>query len=170
MNACSQVTVQTEDFVVDEVYQVLRRQHAGQTGAIVSFVGLVRDRAVSLTSDQKVNSLTLEHYPGMTEQSMQKIVDQAFQRWPLLDARVIHRVGTLPPDAQIVLVMVASAHRDAAFAGASFIMDYLKTDAVFWKRQSTTGTHDGQSGQHEEWVQSTKQDHQRARAWRDADE
>jgi molybdopterin synthase catalytic subunit len=104
-----------------------------------------------------VATLTLEHYPGMTESSIDSILERAEQRWPLLEIQVIHRVGTLAPTDQIVLVAVASGHRDAAFAAAEFVMDYLKTDAVFWKKEQTeAGTH---------WVQSTEQDHQRAREW-----
>ena len=102
----------------------------------------------------------MEHYPGMTEASIDNILDRAAVRWPLLELRVIHRVGTMHPSEQIVLVAAASAHRDAAFAAAEFVMDYLKTDAVFWKKEHTrAGTH---------WVESTEQDQVRARQWADS--
>jgi len=108
-------------------------------------------------SSGPVDSLTLEHYPGMTEASISRILDQAEQRWPLLASHVVHRVGEMAPGEQIVLVAVASAHRNAAFAAAEFIMDYLKTDAVFWKREVAEGN--------ALWVQSTGEDAQRAHSW-----
>ena len=150
------VQVQSADFSQDEVYQSLRDDFGADVGAVVTFVGLVRDRHGGAAADS-VETLTLEHYPGMTEASITKILDKAEQRWPLLATRVIHRVGTMQPAEQIVLVAVASSHRDAAFAGAEFIMDYLKTDAVFWKREVAAGE--------DVWVQSTAADHQRAGNW-----
>jgi len=126
------VRVQEEDFDVGEEITRLRLQYP-QAGAVVSFMGQVRD----LNDGQSVASLKLEHYPGMTEKSLAAIVEQARQRWPIFDAVVIHRIGTLPPQAQIVLVVVASAHRGDAFAACEFIMDYLKTEAPFWKKEST---------------------------------
>ena len=126
------VRVQQEDFDVGEEITRLRLQYP-QAGAVVSFTGQVRD----LNDGLSVASLTLEHYPGMTEKSLAAIIEQARQRWPILDAVVIHRVGTLPPQAQIVLVIVASAHRGDAFAACEFIMDYLKTEAPFWKKEAT---------------------------------
>ena len=173
------VVVQTADFSVDEVYQKLLVEHAPNVGAVVTFVGLVRDQNpghYARSSNNKnlsdsnpgssdkssedtssVASLTLEHYPGMTERSIEKILADADVRWPLLGSHVIHRVGTMQPSEQIVLVAVASAHRDAAFAAAEFIMDYLKTGAVFWKKEVT--------GQGEHWIKSTDNDQQRAAAW-----
>ncbi|MPS47929.1 molybdopterin synthase catalytic subunit MoaE [Methylobacillus sp.] len=126
------VRVQEEDFDVGEEITRLRLQYP-QAGAVVSFMGQVRD----LNDGQSVASLKLEHYPGMTEKSLSAIVEQARQRWPIFDAVVIHRIGTLAPQAQIVLVVVASAHRGDAFAACEFIMDYLKTEAPFWKKEST---------------------------------
>lgn len=126
------VRVQQEDFDVGAEITRLRLQYP-QAGAVVSFTGQVRD----LNDGQSVASLTLEHYPGMTEKSLDVIVEQARQRWNIFDALVIHRIGTLLPQAQIVLVIVASAHRGDAFAACEFIMDYLKTEAPFWKKEVT---------------------------------
>ena len=137
---------------------------AGQVGAVVTFVGLVRDyrqspEDVSAAEPNRigVQTLTLEHYPGMTEKSIKKIVEQACERWPLLATHVIHRVGELKASEQIVMVAVASGHRGAAFAAAEFIMDYLKTDAVFWKKE--------QGEQGARWIESTAEDHQRQQQW-----
>ena len=152
-----QVCIQTEDFDVSRVYRSMRDELAGSAGAVVTFVGLVRDRNTQAGDDSDVAALTLEHYPGMTEKSIAAILDQAEERWPLLGTHVTHRVGSMAPSEQIVLVMVASAHRDAAFAAAEFIMDYLKTDAVFWKREQTA------RGEH--WVESTADDVERAKGW-----
>ncbi|MCB5189989.1 molybdopterin synthase catalytic subunit MoaE [Methylobacillus arboreus] len=126
------IRVQEQDFDMGAEITQLRLNHP-QAGAVVSFTGQVRD----LNDGNAVSSLTLEHYPGMTEKSLAAIVEQAKQRWPLFDALVIHRIGTLPPLAQIVLVAVASAHRGDAFAACEFIMDYLKTEAPFWKKEAT---------------------------------
>lgn len=156
------VLICEEDFSVDAVYQTMRAHHGADLGAVVTFVGLVRDRNPATGDLTDVSTLTLEHYPGMTESSIEDILDKAERRWPLLEVRVIHRVGSMQPSEQIVLVAVASAHRDASFAAAEFIMDYLKTDAVFWKKEQTT------RGQH--WVQSTDADRQRAENWRKADQ
>ena len=151
------IVIEEEDFDVNAVYQSLREHHGAAAGAIVTFVGLVRDTNLVTGDASAVSTLTLEHYPGMTERSIEKILDQAEARWPLLETCVYHRVGTMAPTEQIVLVAVASGHRDAAFAAAEFVMDYLKTDAVFWKKEQTA------SGQH--WVQSTDADHARAKEW-----
>jgi len=151
------VCVQEADFSTDEVYRSMRAALGPSVGAIVSFVGLVRDRNLDAGDGSEVATLTLEHYPGMTEQSIVAILDQAQTRWPLLSTHVTHRVGTMAPTEQIVLVMVASAHREVAFAAAQFIMDYLKTDAVFWKRELTENS--------EQWVQSTRGDISRAKTW-----
>ena len=154
-----------QDFSVEAVCAQMRATHGAAIGALVTFTGLVRDRTLgtkeSTTDSSAVSTLTLEHYPGMTQSSIEKILDSAEARWPLLEAQVIHRVGTLAPADQIVLVVVASAHRDAAFAAAEFIMDYLKTDAVFWKKEQTrTQSH---------WIQSTADDVSRARKWLETD-
>lgn len=127
------VKVQTEDFDLSREITALRNHNAA-IGAIVSFVGVVRD----LHEGIGVQSMELEHYPGMTESALQDIVMQACQRWALLGTLIIHRVGVLKPVDQIVLVAVASAHRGEAFAACEFIMDYLKTQAPFWKKEQTS--------------------------------
>jgi molybdopterin synthase catalytic subunit len=128
----SQVRVQTGDFDVSAELAALR---AGDTriGAVVSFVGTVRD----MNDGASVAEMELEHYPGMTEQSIDTIIDQARARWPLFGALVIHRVGPLKPLDQIVLVACSAAHRGEAFAACEFIIDYLKTEAPFWKKEQT---------------------------------
>lgn len=126
------VRIQQEDFDLGHEVALLRRGQPG-VGAVVSFVGTVRD----MTDDHAVSGMELEHYPGMTEKAVAAIVIQAQQRWPLHDALVIHRVGALAPGDQIVLVAVTSAHRGAAFAACEFIMDYLKTGAPLWKKERT---------------------------------
>ncbi|MGM0536973.1 MAG: molybdopterin synthase catalytic subunit MoaE [Pseudomonadota bacterium] len=122
-------------------------------GAVVSFTGLVRD----VNERPDVRALTLEHYPGMTEAALGEIVEQAESRWPLQGVTVIHRIGRLTPADPIVLVVVASAHRRAAFEACDFIMDYLKTRAPFWKKEHTA------SGEY--WVSERDGDHQDARRW-----
>lgn len=131
------VRVQTADFDVGVEINQLR--HARKdTGAVVSFVGQVRD----INDGDAVSQLTLEHYPGMTEKALASIIMQAQQRWDFFDALIIHRVGTLQPCAQIVLVAVTGAHRGEAFKACEFIMDYLKTEAPFWKKEvSSSGEH-----------------------------
>ncbi|MCE0731495.1 molybdopterin synthase catalytic subunit MoaE [Halomonas sp. G15] len=128
---------------------------AGRTdiGAVVSFTGLVRD----FNERPEVTALTLEHYPGMTESALEAIVEEAQGRWPLDAVRVIHRVGRLTPGDPIVLVVVASAHRRAAFEACDFIMDYLKTRAPFWKKEHAS---DG-----DYWVSERHSDHADARRW-----
>ena len=126
------IRIQQEDFSVEAEVAELRRQSAG-IGAIVTFVGLERD----LNDSDEIRTMFLEHYPGMTEKSLTQIVGEAMQRWELIDVRVIHRVGRLLPQDQIVLVAVASGHRKNAFAASEFIMDYLKTKAPFWKKEET---------------------------------
>ncbi|TDR57192.1 molybdopterin synthase subunit MoaE [Halomonas ventosae] len=122
-------------------------------GAVVSFTGLVRD----FNERPEVQALTLEHYPGMTEAALGEIVEQAESRWPLQGVTVIHRIGRLTPADPIVLVVVASAHRRAAFEACDFIMDYLKTRAPFWKKEHTA------SGDY--WVSERDGDHHDARRW-----
>ncbi|MES2264205.1 MAG: molybdopterin synthase catalytic subunit MoaE [Pseudomonadota bacterium] len=128
----SSVRVQSADFDLSAEVAQLRAGNAG-VGAIVTFVGTVRD----LNEGADVAEMELEHYPGMTEQAIEAIVDQARQRWPLYGALVIHRVGPLKPTEQIVLVAVTSAHRGDAFAACEFIIDYLKTEAPLWKKEQT---------------------------------
>jgi len=152
------VIIQTQDFDAAKLVQTIRLQHGAQIGALVTFTGLVREQNLVTGDPSAVAALTLEHYPGMTERSIDKIIDEAQSRWDLLDVCVLHRVGTLEPSEQIVFVAVASAHRDTAFAAAEFVMDYLKTRAVFWKREQTeAGTH---------WVESAEADHKRAQQWK----
>lgn len=130
------VRVQFEDFDTGAEIAVIRRSRK-DVGAVVSFVGQVRD----FNEGDAVTSMTLEHYPGMTEKALTQIVDQAKQRWDIFDALIIHRIGELKPLDQIVLVAVSSAHREEAFSACQFIMDYLKTEAPFWKKEQTaTGT------------------------------
>lgn len=150
------VAVQTAPFdLAAEVEALYRGNH--QVGAVVSFLGTVRD----LGGAEGVRSLTLEHYPGMTEKALRAIVAEAVVHWPLLDATVIHRVGTLQPGEPIVLVAVAMVHRAAAFAACAFIMDHLKTRAPFWKKEATT------AGAH--WVDARESDTAAAGRWETLD-
>ena len=126
------VRIQTEDFDVGAESRALQ---AETVGGIALFVGTVR----GLSSDDGVTAMTLEHFPGMTESELERIEAEARQRWPLEDVTIIHRVGRLLPGEQIVMVAAASAHRQAAFDAAQFIMDFLKTDAPFWKAEERDG-------------------------------
>tara|TARA_B110000495_G_C22852308_1_gene496969 strand:+ start:183 stop:647 length:465 start_codon:yes stop_codon:yes gene_type:complete len=130
------ISIQNEDFSLGDEYASIRRR-AGDAGAIVTFTGLVREVYGDGSTAGAVQSLTLEHYPGMTEKCLKDIQHKAEQRWPLLATRIIHRVGELTSCDQIVLVATASAHRHAAFESAQFIMDYLKSEAPFWKKQKS---------------------------------
>ncbi len=145
------IKVQEEDFDITEVHRELCADRS-DIGAIASFVGLVRDMP-----QNRLEKMTLEHYPGMTEKSLGKIVETAQQRWEILDVAIIHRVGELKPADQIVLVSVASAHRKAAFAACEFIMDYLKTDAPFWKQETDQ--------QGESWVEAKQSDNEARGKW-----
>lgn len=130
------VHIQTEDFDLSrEVAQLRAAQPA--VGAVCSFIGTVRDR----NEGDHVSSLELEHYPGMTEQSIQGMMAEAAERFDILGVRVIHRVGLMQPLDQIVLVAVTSAHRGESFQACEFLMDYLKTQAPFWKKEATPGGH-----------------------------
>ena len=124
------VRIQNEDFDVGRVIAALRRGNP-QIGAVASFIGVVRD----LNDGALVAEMTLEHYAGMTEKAITGIIEQAKTRWQIYDALVIHRIGRLLPLDQIVLVVVTSAHRGDSFAACEFIMDYLKTQAPFWKKE-----------------------------------
>ena len=146
--------VQREDFDIGAEIAALRRADPG-IGAIASFIGLVRD----VNEGDAIAGMTLEHYPGMTEKALAGIVAEAKGRWNIIDALVIHRVGELKPLDQIVLVVVAGAHRGAAFAACEFIMDYLKTQAPFWKKEQTA--------QGARWVEARASDDQAAERWRD---
>jgi molybdopterin synthase catalytic subunit len=148
----SVVRVQTEDFdVAREIAQLHARD--ARVGAVAAFIGLVRD----LNAAAAVSTLTLEHYPGMTEKALAGIVEEAKSRWRVYDATVIHRVGELRPADQIVLVAVTSAHRGDAFAACEFIMDYLKTRAPFWKKERTPAG--------ERWVEARASDDEAAARW-----
>ncbi len=147
------VRIQTADFDAGAEIAALRRDNP-KVGAVASFVGVVRD----VNEGDAVAGMTLEHYPGMTEKSIGEIVEQAKGRWQVFDALVIHRIGTLKPTDQIVLVVVASAHRGDAFAACEFIMDYLKTRAPFWKKE--------QAGKGARWVEARAADDVAAERWR----
>lgn len=132
-----QVTIQTEDFDVSQEINFLREQDF-RVGAVCSFVGTVRDtRALTGQAADEVQAMELEHYPGMTEKSIEAMIEQAHQRFDFYAARVVHRVGRLLPADQIVLVAVTSAHRGESFKVCEFLMDYLKTQAPFWKKEQT---------------------------------
>ncbi len=126
------ISVQTEDFDVSTELKNIS-SHDKTIGALVSFVGLVRD----INEGQNIQAMTLEHYPGMTEKALSEIAQEAQQRWPLQGITIIHRVGELLPSDQIVLVITASRHRHAAFESADFLMDFLKSKAPFWKKENT---------------------------------
>ncbi|MGJ7490643.1 molybdenum cofactor biosynthesis protein MoaE [Variovorax sp. ZT4R33] len=126
------VSIQTDDFDLQQEIAVLR---AGDTrvGAVCSFIGTVRDR----NDGSEVSSMELEHYPGMTEKAIEAMIDEAHRRFDILGARVVHRVGLLQPLDQIMMVAVVSAHRGQSFQACEFLMDYLKTQAPFWKKERT---------------------------------
>jgi len=147
-----EVRVQHEDF---DVGREIARLRAGnpRIGAVASFIGVVRD----LNEGASVAGMTLEHYPGMTERSIARIIEEAKARWSIFDALVIHRIGTLTPLDQIVLVVVTSAHRGEAFAACEFLMDYLKTRAPFWKKERT------ENGPR--WVEARAADDEAASRW-----
>ncbi len=128
------MVIQSGDFDLSTEIARLRAGDAG-VGAVCSFVGTVRDRTAGTPGS--ISSMELEHYPGMTEKSIEAMIDQAHQRFDILGARVIHRVGLLQPLDQIVLVAVTSAHRGESFQACEFLMDYLKTQAPFWKKEQT---------------------------------
>ncbi|HCO09912.1 MAG: molybdopterin synthase catalytic subunit MoaE [OM182 bacterium] len=149
------VRVQAEDFSLQREYDEVLAE-AGDAGAVVTFTGLVRE--FHQTEDSaSVASLTLEHYPGMTEKALADIEQQARQRWPLLATRIVHRVGAMTAQEQIVLVAAASAHRHAAFEAAQFMMDYLKSRAPFWKKQATS--------EGENWIESRDSDEAAIARW-----
>lgn len=148
------VRVQHEDF---DVGAEIARLRAGnpKIGAVASFIGVVRD----LNEGADVATMTLEHYPGMTQKALETIVAQAKARWDVYDVLVIHRIGELKPTDQIVLVVTTSAHRGDAFAACEFVMDYLKTEAPFWKKEATP------SG--ERWVDARDSDDAARERWED---
>lgn len=146
------VLIQTEDFDVSREVQTLRSAKA-DVGAVCVFVGTVRDR----NDGDKVSTLELEHYPGMTEKSIDQMLNTAKARFDIISAKVIHRVGILNPLDQIVMVAVTSAHRGQSFQACEFLMDYLKTQAPFWKKET------GPNGSH--WVDARISDDQALARW-----
>lgn len=146
------IRVQREDFDVGAELQALGAGNR-RIGGVASFVGLVRD----LSEGSSVSRMTLEHYPGMTEQALQQIEAEARSRWPLEAVTIVHRYGPLDPGDHIVLVAVASSHRDAAFEACRFLMDWLKTKAPFWKLEDT--------GAGARWVAAKDSDEQAAARW-----
>ncbi len=144
------IRVQREDF---DIGAEIERLKAGRSdiGAIVSFIGTVRDQSGA------VDEMSIEHYPGMTESELAKIEAEAHARWPLQASLIVHRYGALKPGDNIVLVITASEHRDAGFDAARFLMDYLKSSAPFWKRESGSG------GSH--WVEASPGDDNTASRW-----
>jgi molybdopterin synthase catalytic subunit len=146
------IRIQQADFDIAREIAALT-QGRTDIGAVVSFSGICR----SDEDDAKIAALTLEHYPGMAEDEIRRHVDEAISRWPLNGVAVIHRVGRITPGENIVLVLTASQHRQAAFHAAEFLMDYLKTSAPFWKKEeSATGTG---------WVEAHARDDQAAARW-----
>lgn len=158
------IRVQTGDFDIGKEIEALRRgptrKRRTDMGAIVTFTGTVRDTHGVTDGDSpgQVTAMTLEHYPGMTEKELARIETEAHARWPLAASLIVHRVGRLEPGDNIVLVITASAHREAAFEAARFLMDYLKTSAPFWKRET------GREG--ERWVDAKETDDDAAARWR----
>jgi molybdopterin synthase catalytic subunit len=146
------VRIQTDDFDAGAEIAALRRGNP-KVGAVASFVGVCRDA----NDGAAVARMTLEHYPGMTEKAIEKIIAEAKERWGVTDALVVHRVGELRPADQIVLVVVTAAHRGEAFAACEFIMDYLKTRAPFWKKEETP--------KGARWVEARVSDDEAARRW-----
>ncbi|MBI3678657.1 MAG: molybdenum cofactor biosynthesis protein MoaE [Proteobacteria bacterium] len=146
----ARISIQHEDFDVAEEISALTQDRT-DIGAIVTFAGCVR-------ADDGLTSLTLEHYPAMTEREIAGHVAEAQQRWPLVAVTVIHRIGTLKPGDAIVLVVTASSHRRAAFEAADFLMDYLKTQAPFWKQEERGGVR--------HWVEAKTSDDDDAKRWR----
>lgn len=148
------VRVQQQDFDVGAEVAAMRAGNP-RIGAIASFIGTVRD----LNEGAGIAAMTLEHYPGMTERALEEIRAKALERWNIFDALIVHRHGELCPGDQIVLVIVTSSHRGEAFAACEFIMDYLKTEAPFWKKERTP------HGEH--WVEARESDDEAAARWRE---
>lgn len=149
-----EVRVQAEPF--DTVREIAALSGSGEIGAVVSFTGLCRADPVD-GRGAPLSALVLEHYPGMAQEEIARHLEEARRRWPLEGARVIHRFGRIVPGEQIVLVVTASAHRDAAFSAAAFLMDWLKTDAPFWKKEERSA-----GGA---WVQAKDSDESAAARW-----
>jgi molybdopterin synthase catalytic subunit len=143
------IRIQSEDF---DIAAEIAKLDAENTGAVATFTGKVR-------KEGDLTALSLEHYPGMTEREIARIVDDTQQRWPLLGLTIIHRIGRLMPGEKIVLVAVAASHRSAAFEACEFLMDYLKTRAPFWKQEERGGK--------TQWVEARDSDGKAAERWRD---
>lgn len=146
------ISIQTQDFDIKTETDALEKDNHAD-GALVTFTGRVRNKNLG----DKVIALHLEHYPGMTEKSLGKIIEKAQTRWPIHRVKVIHRIGTLNVGEQIVFVGVTSPHRKAAFAACEFIMDYLKVDAPFWKKEVTD--------EEERWLDAKESDKNKAKNW-----
>ena len=146
------VSIQTGDF---DLQQEVMALHASdrRVGAICSFIGTVRDRS----QGSEVSAMELEHYPGMTEKAIEAMIDEAHHRFDIFAARVVHRIGVLEPTDRIMMVAVTSAHRGQSFQACEFLMDYLKTQAPFWKKEETA--------QGSRWVDARDSDHDAARRW-----
>jgi molybdopterin synthase catalytic subunit len=155
MDTSLSVSIQTNDFELHQANQALEvsAQNINEVGAIVSFVGKVRE----FSKQNRLSEMYLEHYPGMTEKQLSDILQQAKSRWPIASASIIHRIGKLTPNEQIVYVGVTSAHRKAAFEACEFIMDILKTTATFWKKERFEES--------EEWVEAKESDYEQADKW-----
>jgi len=149
------IAIQTEDFDISQLYRQLSDNQLNPHGygAIVTFVGRVRD----FNQQQNIAAMTLEHYPGMTEKSLEQIVNQATERWSISEPIIIHRVGELFPGDQIVYIGVASAHRKAAFEACEFLIDYLKIKAPLWKKEQTDNGN--------QWVDARETDQGAATRW-----
>ena len=148
----ARVSVQTQDFNLTDEIATLRERDK-RVGVVCSFIGTVRDRS----DGADVSSMELEHYPGMTEKAIEAMIDEAHRRFDIYGARVVHRVGLLQPAEQIVMVAVTSAHRGESFKACEFLMDYLKTQAPFWKKEQTPG------GAH--WVDARVADEAALQRW-----
>src|SRR6267142_1604812 len=146
------VRIQTDDFDAGKEIASLRRGNP-KIGAVASFIGVCRDA----NDGTAVTKMTLEHYPGMTEKALEKIVAEAKSRWNVIDVLVVHRVGELKPTDQVVLVVVSGGHRGDAFAACEFVMDYLKTRAPFWKKEETP--------EGARWVEARSSDDEAAQRW-----
>ena len=148
----NRIQIQTEPFDVTAIQNELRMNNPS-VGAVVTFLGLMRD----MNERDRVSTMYLEHYPGMTEKALQEILDEADRRWDLLGVRVVHRVGELMPTDAIVLVAVASTHRGEAFRACEFVIDFLKTRAPFWKKERT--------GDGDRWVNARHSDSDAEKRW-----
>ena len=149
------VSLQRESFDVAAEIAALRQ--AGDVGAVVTFTGICREGR----GDQRITAMTLDHYPAMAQAELERIEAEALSRWPLLGTRIVHRYGRMEPGDDIVLVVTASLHRQAAFEAAAFLMDYLKTRAPFWKKE--------ERGAGADWVAAREEDDTAAKRWRDDD-